>query len=335
MANQVIATGGKAPVVRPWWQRLLAVAAALAVLAVLPLVMPKFYVYVAVDILIFALFATSLNLMLGYGGMTSFGHAAYFGISAYTAALLYTKAGFSMAGVMVLGPVAALLAGLFFGFFCVRLTAIYFAMLTLAFAQATYTIIFQWYSLTQGDTGITGVWPPAALLDPVNFYYLTAAIVVVCMFIMYVIVHSPFGFVIQAIRENPRRVRLIGIDVKRYQLLAFAVSAFFSGVAGVLFVFERGGAYPDYAYVSNSIKPLVMTLLGGMHSFLGPTMGAVIFTLLHTWLTKFTDYWQWVLGLILIFTLIAFPTGVAGYIRERYLTYRYHRERPRGREQAL
>lgn len=289
-----------------------AVAAALLLLAALPHIIPMFHVYVATDILIFALFATSLNLVLGYGGMVSFGHAAYFGISAYTAALLVTKAGFSMPAAMIAGPLMAALAGLIFGFFCVRLTSIYFAMLTLAFAQAVYTIIFQWYSLTQGDTGIIGVWPPEALLHPTSYFYFTAAIVVVSLLILYRVVHSPFGYTLSATRENPRRSRLLGINVRQQQLLGLIISAFFSGVAGALFVFERGGAYPEYAAIDMSIKPLVMTMIGGMGHFLGPLAGSVIMTFLEVTITKYTDYWQWVLGLVLIATIVLFPQGLLG-----------------------
>lgn len=280
----------------------------------LPMWAPHFWLIVAGEAFAFALFATSLNLLWGYGGMISFGHAAYFGLGAYASALLMLKAQLPMSLCFLFSPCIAAVAGLIFGFFCVRLSHIYLAMLTLAFAQILYTIAFQWYDFTGGDNGLLGIWPPGVLGTPSGYYYFGLGIAAVGVFILRVVAMSPFGAALRAIRDNPARAESIGIQVRSYQLGAFVISGFFSGLAGALFVFQKGSVFPDYLFVVKSIEPLIMILLGGMHSFAGPLIGSGVFKILDTVITSGTQYWQAVLGVILTGLVILFPQGITGYM---------------------
>lgn len=290
----------------------LAVAGLLTGLALLPLVLPPFYLLVGVEVLVFALFALSLQVLMGYGGMVSFGHAAYFGLGAYAAALLTTKAGLSWPVALAAAPAMAALGGLLFGVFCVRLTTIYFAMLTLAFAQITYTVAHQWYDFTGGDNGILGVWPPAWLAGPTRYYLFTLGVVALAVTLLGLLVRSSFGLAIQAIRDDPRRALGVGLNVRQHQLVLFVVAAAFAGLAGALFAFQRGSVFPDYLFVEKSIEPLVMVLLGGVREFAGPLVGALVFKLLDTVVTAYAEYWGAVLGLILTGLVLLFPQGLIG-----------------------
>jgi branched-chain amino acid transport system permease protein len=298
----------------PPWSRawLVGSAGLLAALAVLPLLVPPFFTLVATEILALALFAASLNLLLGYGGMVSFGHAAYFGLGAYAAALLVSRAGLPMPVALALAPLVAGLGAAVFGFFCVRLTAIYLAMLTLAFAQITFTVAHQWYDFTGGDNGIVGVWPVAALATPGRYYAFALAVTALAFAALWRIVRSPFGLAMQAIRDHPRRALSVGLDVRRYQLGAFVLAGFFAGLAGALYAFEKGSVFPDFLSIARSVDPLVMVLLGGSHAFGGPVVGAAVFRLLETAVGFVRDYWGAVLGTVLAVLVLAFPRGIAG-----------------------
>jgi branched-chain amino acid transport system permease protein len=284
-----------------------------ALLLSLPLWAGRFWLVVAGEVFAFALFATSLNLLWGYGGMVSFGHAAYFGLGAYTSALLLQKAQISMSLCFLISPCVAGAAGLIFGFFCVRLSHIYLAMLTLAFAQILYTIALQWYDFTGGDNGLLGIWPTGPLGTPLGYYYLSLGLAALGICAVWMVVRSPFGAALRALRDNPARAESIGIPVRLYQLVAFVISGFFSGLAGVIFVFQKGSVFPDYLFVVKSIEPLIMILLGGMHSFAGPLIGSGVFKLLDTVITSGTEYWQAVLGGILAGLVLMFPQGITGY----------------------
>jgi branched-chain amino acid transport system permease protein len=286
-----------------------------AVLAVAPAVLPPFFLQLLTEIAIVGLFATAFNLLMGFGGMVSFGHAAYFALGAYAAALLVKKAGVPMLLALPVAPLVAGAGALFFGFFIVRLTHTYFAMLSLAFAQIVFTVIFKWKSLTGGDDGLLDVWPPAPLKSPLAYYYFTLAVVCLCVLALHAIIASPFGYALKATRESPRRARFIGIDVRRHQLLAFGLSGFFSGVAGALFAFYNGSVFPDFAYFTKSFEPLVVALLGGVHSFYGPLAGALGFKILE-WLIsrQWPVYWPLFLGGIVVLVIIVLPQGFVGLV---------------------
>lgn len=297
---------------------LLAIGAALAAA---PLALPPFFLQLLTEIAIAGLFATAFNLLMGYGGMVSFGHAAYFALGAYASALLVKKAGLPMLLALPAAPVLAALGALVFGVFIVRLTATYFAMLSLAFGQIVFTVIFKWKSLTGGDDGILGLWPPEWLKSPAAYYYFTVTVVALALLALRAIVDSPFGSALKAVRENPRRARYIGIDVRRHQLMAFVISGFFSGLAGGLFAFYNGSVFPDFAFFTKSFEPLVVTLLGGMGSFFGPLVGAFGFKLLE-WLIsrEWPVYWPLVLGSVVIAVVILLPRGFVGLAGGRLWT---------------
>ena len=303
------------------WLGLLAAGLGLA-----PLVLPPFFLQLLTEIAIVGLFATDFNLLMGFGGMVSFGHAAYFALGAYAAALLVRRAGVPMLLALPVAPLAAAAGALLFGFFIVRLTHTYFAMLSLAFGQIVFTVIFKWKSLTGGDDGLLDVWPPAFLKSPVAYYYFALAVVALCLLALRAIVESPFGYALTAVRENPRRARFIGINVRRHQLLAFVVSGAFSGMAGGLFAFYNGSVFPDFAYFTKSFEPLVVALLGGAQSFLGPLAGAFGFKILE-WLIsrQWPVYWPLFLGAIVIAVVVALPQGFVGLVGARAWT------RPAGR----
>jgi branched-chain amino acid transport system permease protein len=290
----------------------------LVLLLALPLVLPSFLVVVMTEIAIVALFATAFNLLMGFGGMVSFGHAAYFALGAYAAAVLVKQAAWPMPLALAASPFVAAAGALFFGFFIVRLTHTYFAMLSLAFAQIVFTVIFKWKSLTGGDDGILNLWPPPALKSPLAYCYFTLAVAGAAMLALRAIVDSPFGYALRAIRENPRRARFIGVNVRRHQLLAFVLSGFFSGLAGGLFAFFNGSVFPDFAYLNKSFEPLVVVLLGGIQSFFGPLAGAVGFKILETVIARqWPVYWPLFLGSAVVFVVVALPQGFVGLLQRR------------------
>jgi ABC-type branched-subunit amino acid transport system permease subunit len=290
----------------------------LVVLALAPVALPPFFLQLLTEIAIVGLFATAFNLLMGVGGMVSFGHAAYFALGAYSAALLVKRAGVPMLLALPAAPIVAAAGALLFGFFIVRLTHTYFAMLSLAFGQIVFTVIFKWRSLTGGDDGLIDVWPPPFLKSAAGYYYFTVAVVALCIAVLHRIVDSPFGYALKAVRENPRRARYIGINVRRHQLYAFVLSGFFSGAAGGLFAFYNGSVFPDFAFFTKSFEPLVVALLGGVQSFFGPLAGALGFKILE-WLVsrQWPVYWPLFLGAIVVIVIIVLPQGFVGLVGGR------------------
>jgi branched-chain amino acid transport system permease protein len=293
-------------------------ALAFAGVLVLPLVVSTFFIVLLIEIAVVALFATAFNLLMGFGGMVSFGHAAYFALGAYAAALLAKRAEWPMLAALAASPVVAALGALLFGFFIVRLTHTYFAMLSLAFGQIVYTVIFKWTSLTGGDNGLLNVWPPAMLRSQTAYYYFTVLVIGASFLALYAIVTSPFGYALKAIRENPRRARFVGVNVRRHQLYAFVLSGFFSGIAGGVFAFHNGSVFPDFAFFTKSFEPLVVVLLGGVQSFYGPLAGALGFKVLEWLISKWAPiYWPLFLGGIVIAVIVLLPQGFIGLLERR------------------
>jgi len=266
----------------------------------------------AQDVLIAALFAASLAFMMGTGGMVSFGHAAYFGLGAYAAALLFKLLGWPMLAALVAAPVLALAAAFIFGWFCVRLSGVYLAMLTLAFAQIVWAIVFQWDAVTGGSNGVIGIWPPAWLAGTPYFYGVLALSVALIVALRRA-VFSPFGYALRATRDSALRAQACGIAVRRVQWAAFTLAGSVAGVAGALFVFAKGGASPEVMAISRSVDALVMVLLGGVQALSGPLAGAAGFTLLQDWLIGATQYWRALLGGVMLVLVLGFPTGLAGW----------------------
>ncbi len=291
--------------------------AALLVLAALPLLLPTYWVSIAVEIFAFALFAASVQLLMAVGGMVSFGHAAYFGVGAYGAALLLKLAGLPMPVAFLGAPLVAALAAVLFGYFCVRLTSIYFAMLTLAFAQIVYAIVHQWDEVTGGDNGVLSVWPAAWLASPARYYYWALVATVAGVALLRRVTASPFGLTLRAIRDHARRAEALGVNIRALQWTAFVVAGFVAGLGGAVFAFLKGSVFPVYTESPMSVQPLVMVLLGGVASPSGPLLGATVYKLLDTVITRYTDYWQIVLGAILMVLVLVFPRGIAGVLDGR------------------
>ncbi|MBP0597403.1 ABC transporter permease [Herbaspirillum sp. LeCh32-8] len=310
--------GNEAPLPAPGRRSRLTGMGLLAVLLALPLAAGSFpYLPVLmVEIFVAVLFAASLHFMMGPGGMASFGHAAYFGLGAYGAALFALKLQWPMAAAFVAGPLVALLGALLFGWFCVRLSGVYLAMLTLAFAQIVWAVIFQWDDLTGGSNGLVGLRPAEALASPVAYYYLALACAVLGVWLLRRVIYSPFGLALRAARDSAVRAEALGMNVRRVQWLGFAVAGLFCGLAGVLFAFSKGSISPEAAGVSRSVDGLVMVMLGGVQSLMGPLAGAALFTWLQDLVARETDYWRALLGLVMLALVLLFPGGVSGAFRQ-------------------
>jgi len=289
-------------------------ALALAALPTLTAASP-YTVVLAIDLLVAALFAVSLHFIMGPAGMHSFGHAAYFGLGAYGAALLARSLGLPMEAALVGAPLVAALGALVFGWFAVRLSGVYLAMLTLAFAQITWAVTYQWVDFTGGSNGLTGVWPSAWLSDKVNYYYLTLVLVVAGTLWLRRVLYSPFGYAMRTARDSAMRADAIGIDVKRVQWMAFVIAGAVAGLAGSLFAFSKGSISPETLSVGKSVDGLVMVLLGGVQTLAGPVVGAVTLTWLHDAVARNTDYWRAMLGGIILLLVLLFPQGIAGSIK--------------------
>jgi len=303
-------------------------AALLAVLVLLPWFTAgsPYLTVLLIDLLIAALFAASLHFIMGPAGMHSFGHAAYFGLGAYAAALLVRSAGMPMEVALVLAPLAAAAGALLYGWFCVRLSGVYLAMLTLAFAQITWAICYQWDGFTGGSNGLTGVWPAEWLADKRNYYYLTLALVAGGVLLLRRVLFSPFGYALRAGRDSVLRADAIGIDVKRMQWTAFVIAGLFAGLGGALFAFSKGSISPETLHVGRSVDGLVMVLLGGIQTLAGPVVGAVTFTWLHDTVARNTDYWRAMLGAIILILVLLFPQGIAGAIQQIFHNRREAKE---------
>lgn len=286
-----------------------------AALAALPAVAGDYLLGVASEVLIFALFAASLQFIMGVGGMISFGHAAYLGLGAYAAALLTRHAGAPMEGALLAAPLAGALGALVFGWFCVRLSGVYLAMLTLAFAQIAWSVAFQWTEVTGGDNGILGVWPSPWAGGAAAFYWLCLAVVALAVAALRRVVFAPFGYALRAGRDSPRRARAIGIAVRRQRWLAFTLAGAFAGLAGGLYAFLKGSVFPDVMAIAMSVDGLVMVLLGGVQTLSGPLAGAVLYDGLKAELVTRTEYWRIITGLVIVLSCVAFPRGVVGNLK--------------------
>jgi branched-chain amino acid transport system permease protein len=298
---------------------LLAALAALAFgLALVPAVQTGYTLVLLTDILLFALYAVSLHFIMGPGGLHSFGHAAYFGLGAYGAGLLVHKGGVPMELALAVAPWLAALGALVFGWFCVRLSGVYLAMLTLAFAQIAWSVIFQWDAFTGGSNGIVGIWPAPWLSSKTAYYYLTLAACLGGIALLWRVLYAPFGYAVRAGRDSPLRSDAIGIDVRAQQWAAFTFAGLFAGLAGALFAFSKGSISPEALSVSRSVDGLVMVLLGGIQTLTGPVWGAALFIWLQDAVARGIDYWRAVIGGVILLLVLAFPQGVTGFLRERF-----------------
>ena len=291
------------------------VGAGLAILAFLPLVSDSFTQVLLTDIAIFCLFAASLHFLLGLGGLVSFGHAAYFGGGAYAAALLVTYAGTPMELALILAPLAAGLTAIMFGWVCLRLTGVYFAMLTLAFAQLLWSLVFQWGDLTGGDDGLVDIWPSEWASGTTTFYYLAMVLCIGGIILLRHTAHSPFGYALRAARDSQRQAESTGINTKHVQWVAFGFAGAMAGIAGGLFVFSKGSIFPNELEIARSFDALIVVFLGGVKTLAGGVVGGAALEGAKDYITRF-EYWRLLLGLLIIFVVIVAPDGIAGTLRK-------------------
>ncbi|MCO5099575.1 MAG: ABC transporter permease [Burkholderiaceae bacterium] len=291
----------------------LAVALLVVGLIVPPLLQSLPYATVLmIDVLIAVLFATSLHFIMGPGGMHSFGHAAYFGLGAYGAAALLSGWHWPMEAALLFGPLAALAGAALFGWFAVRLSGVYLAMLTLAFAQIVWSIVYQWDEVTGGSNGLIGIWPSQRFASKAAYYYLALVLVGASVYALRRMLFSPFGYAMRAGRDSPLRAEATGIDVVDVHWKAFIVAGTFGGLAGALFAFAKGSISPETIHVGRSIDGLVMVLLGGVQTLAGPVVGSAVFTWLQDAVIRSTEYWRAAMGLVILALVIAFPQGIVG-----------------------
>lgn len=309
-------------------------AVVLVVLLLLPPILPRFYTYILALIFVTALLAMSLNMVVGHGGLFQFHHGVFYGVGAYAFALLLFKGHMPMWFGFIVAPLIAALVGLLIGWFCVRLTSLYFGMLQISLGSLLWAIVFRWYALTNGDDGIHGVPIPSFVSSVSNAYYFILFFFVLCVGIMYLIHRSPFGMTLQAIRDNPARCSAVGINVKRHQLIAIVMATFFAGVAGVLFVVLEKSVFPDLLFWVLSLEIFIMCLLGGWFTFAGPILGAAISVALRTFVGIYTEYWTLILGVLLILLIFFLPEGVMGFFMQKFGKNRAKESVPAGGQDA-
>jgi branched-chain amino acid transport system permease protein len=295
----------------------IAAIAVLAGLAALPVFAGEYVELLAAEILILALFAASLHFIMSIGGLVSFGHAAYFGLGAYAAALLVKYADAPMLAGIAAAPLLAAAIAVVFGFFVIRLSGVYLAMLTLAFAQIVWSVAFQ-SGWTGGDNGVLGVWPAAWLGSKTGYYYFVLVLVAACLLCIRRVAFSPFGYALRAGRDSALRADAIGIDVRRQQWTAFVLAGALAGLAGGLHAYHKGSVFPNVLAIPQSVDGLLMVLLGGLQTLSGPVVGAAVYHSLIAEVMRSTEYWRAIVGGVIVLLVVAFPQGIAGFARMLY-----------------
>lgn len=313
---------GPTPAPVPWLG-----AAALALALAAPAFANPHTLSILTEAAVAVLFAASLHLMMGPGGMASFGHAAWFGIGAYAVGLAIKFAALPFPLPLLLAPLAAGLLAAVFALLLVRLAGVYLAMLTLAFAQIVWAATFQWVDVTGGDNGILGVWPSPWAADKAVYLWLTLALAIGATLLLRRMIFSPFGYALRAARDSELRAEAIGLDAARLRLAAFVIAAASAGLAGGLYAYAKGSVFPTYISIPKSVDALLMVLLGGVQTVTGPIVGALAFHGLFVGILQATAYWRAALGGVIVLLVLAFPLGIAGFARARW-------ERARGFEAA-
>lgn len=309
----------------------LAAAVLFLVLLLGPLLVNQYGQKILTEIFVLALFAASLHLIMSFGGMVSFGHAAFFGIGAYAAAMIGARLGMPMPVAVAASILSAGIAAIVVGWFCTRLSGVYFAFLTLGFAQIFWSISVQWVDFTGGDNGILGLRMPAWLSGARTFYYVALFVSTLALLMLRRMVFAPFGYTLRAGRDSPMRAEATGVNVRQHQWVTFVVSGLFAGLAGGLTAFMRGQVFPNDLSISTSVDSLVMVLLGGLQTLTGPVVGAAAYHVLQTQLMlNFQDTWRLILGTVIVVLVVAFPSGIVGGVKQiasaaAHLTARGHK----------
>ncbi len=321
-AVQRIAADPVPPLTAPSWK--IALVWVVLLLGV-PLVADRYITIMLTDIVCFALFAVSLHFIMGPAGMVSFGHAAYFGLGAYAAALLFKRAGLPMEAALLLAPLCAGAFAVVYGWFCVRLSGVYLAMLTLAFAQISWSIVFQWDSFTGGSNGLFGIWPSAWLAGKTTYYYLALACCGTGIALLWRVLFSPFGAALRAGRDSPLRAEAIGIDLRGFQWAAFVLVGALAGLAGAVYAFSKGSISPSTISIGQSTDGLIMVLLGGVETLTGSVVGAAVYTWVRDAVARHTEFWRAVMGGIILLIVLLFPQGLVGGLKALFLRWKEQR----------
>ena len=292
-----------------WWLALLAV-----VLCGFPFLAGEFYINLVSQILIAALFASSLNLLVGYAGLTSLGHAAFLGFSAYLSAWLYLRMGWSHGEIAPVAIIGALLLACVFGWIALRATGLGFLMLTLALSQVLWGVAYRWVSVTDGDNGLRGLSRPVPLgidlEDPLNFYFFALLVCVLASWLMYLFVHSPFGATVRGTRDQARRMSALGYDVWMIRWLVYLYAAFWAGVAGLLYIYYHKYIHPTSLSLTSSAEGLLAVIAGGAGTLTGPVIGAAIVVLLKNYVSAYIERWNMLLGFVFVVIVIFMPEGL-------------------------
>jgi branched-chain amino acid transport system permease protein len=302
----------------------LASLACLFALAAAGGLLPPYHLELLTQVLIYSIFAMSLDLLVGYTGLPSLGHAAYFGVAAYTAAIVSLKLAFPFAAAAPAGLLAAVLAAAFFNLLSLRTAKAYYLMITLALSQVLWSLAVGWTELTGGENGLPGVprpflgdWFPWKLESAPAFFLFVAAVFSLSTLVMYVIVNSPFGYALKGIRENESRMLALGYNTWRYKFAVSIIAAFFAGVAGELFMYLQSFVSPAALSVTVSAQVLLMVLVGAAGTLFGPIIGAAVFVALQNVLSTYTDRWLFVIGAIYVLVALFAPQGALRFILAR------------------
>ncbi|HWW48677.1 MAG TPA: branched-chain amino acid ABC transporter permease [Xanthobacteraceae bacterium] len=282
---------------------------------VLPFILSSYQMTIANEILIYALLAMSIDVLAGYAGRTSLGHGAIFGASTYVVIYWTAVAGGSPWVACLLGVLTATLLAALFAAFAVRVSGVYFLLLTLALGMIVWGVCLRWTSVSGGENGIRGAGRPDVIADPTTFYYTTLAIVLVMTFAIWRFVRSPFGLTLRGIRDSESRMRSLGYGTTVHMFFAFTITGFFAGVAGALYALFNNFVSPSTVQLSQSVEGLLMTIIGGVGTLFGAFIGSAAIILLENLVSQYTARWQMVLGFMFIGTMIFAPEGILGAIR--------------------
>jgi len=281
-------------------------------LSVLALVLPTYWTQLLTRVLIMALFATSLNIQVGYAGMLPLGHSMFLGFGAYSFGLLFTKGDLLLTSAFIMALFLSIVASAIIGYLCLRGNSMTFALLHLGFNILLYTLVNKWISFTGGDAGIMGIPRPSLFSSSSGFYFFVLAVILICYILIRIIMNSPFAKVAKGLRENEERLCFLGINTVKFQLVLFMISGLFSAVAGILLAMLDKGVFPAYISLTRSAEGLMMCLIGGMSSFFGPTLGATIVVIIGIVTSNYINQWQGLLGIIIVACVIGFRGGILG-----------------------
>lgn len=291
------------------YKNYIAAGAVILLLLILPAFLGSYNVYLLSKIIILALYAVAFNILLGYTGLLSFGHALFFSGAAYTVAISLVKLSLPLWAALALAVLVVIALSTVTGFLSLRHKDIHFALITLSFSMLFWGVVMKWRTVTGGEDGITGI---SRMMSLHQYYYLILPVVLVCMFVIYRILHSNFGLLLESMRENETRVSFSGHSTIKYRMYAMVLSAFFTGIAGVMWLFVDGGADPTISHWTFSAVPVIASLIGGPAYFTGPVFGVLIYTLAMEIITAYTLFWQLFLGIVIVTVVLFFRGGIVG-----------------------